>query len=288
MTIAQLLGEAAAALAQAGFSEPRRQARRLLGETLTLSPAELLARSEHPLAARDVERSRAMLGRMAAGEPLSRILGRRAFWSLEFRLSPATLDPRPESETLVEAVQCRLSGRGGKCRFLDLGTGTGCLLLALLAEFPHALGIGVDIAEEAVATARENARVLGFADRALFLAGDWARAVSGRFDAIVANPPYVATASLSDLPQAVAAHDPRRALDGGADGTAAYRAFAADLPALLAPAGLFACEIGWGQSSTVAAILEGIGLTIETVVRDLAGVERVVIARCGPGRGADG
>lgn len=287
MTIAELLDEAAAALAQAGLCEPRRQARRLLAETLGLSPAELLARSEHPLAVCEVKRGRAMLGRMAAGEPLSRILGRRAFWNLELALSAATLDPRPESETLVEAVQCRLPGRGEGCRFLDLGTGTGCLLLALLAEFPHALGVGIDIAEAAVATARQNARALGFTNRALFLAGDWARAVSGRFDAIVANPPYVATACLADLPRAVARYDPRRALDGGADGVAAYRAFAADLPALLAPAGLFACEIGWGQSPVVSAILKGVGLTIETVVRDLAGVERVVIARCSPDRGAD-
>ncbi|MGH7056072.1 MAG: peptide chain release factor N(5)-glutamine methyltransferase [Stellaceae bacterium] len=282
MTIAELLGEAAAALAQASFSEPRRRARRLLSEAIGLSPAELLARSEHPLAARDVERSRVMLGRMAAGEPLSRILGRRAFWSLEFALSAATLDPRPESETLVEAVRCRVPGRGEGRRFLDLGTGTGCLLLALLAEFPRALGIGIDITEEAVVTARENARRLGFADRALFLAGDWARAVTGRFDAVVTNPPYVATASLADLPRAVARYDPQRALDGGADGVAAYRTFAADLPALLAPAGLFACEIGWGQASTVASILKGAGLTIEAIMRDLAGIERVVIARRGP------
>ena len=282
MTVSELLDEAAALLSAAGLPEPRRRARRLLAESLGLSPADLLARSERPLAARDIERSRTMLKRMAAGEPISRILGRREFWGLEFALSAATLDPRPETETLVEAVRYRLQGRGEGCRFLDLGTGTGCLLLALLSEFPRAFGVGIDIVEGAVATARGNARALGLVDRALFCVGDWTRAVKGRFAAIVANPPYVATASLSDLPREVARYDPRRALDGGADGVAAYRALAVDLPALLAPAGIFACEIGLGQSPAVAAILGASGLTIEAVLRDLAGIERVLVARCGP------
>lgn len=284
MTIAELLGETAAVLSQAGFSEPRRRARRMLAETLGLSAAELLARSAEPLLVREIERGRAMVGRMAAGEPLSRILGRRAFWGLEFALSAATLDPRPESETIVEAVRCRLETRDTGFRFLDLGAGTGCLLLALLAEFPRALGIGIDIAAEAVATARRNARALGFADRALFFVGDWTRAVRGRFDAIVANPPYVETAALADLPREVVAYDPRQALDGGMDGVAAYRAFAPDLPALLAPAGVFACEIGWGQSPAVVAILAAGGLRVEAVVRDLAGVARVLVAHNSPGR----
>jgi release factor glutamine methyltransferase len=283
VTVSELLDEAAALLSAAGLPEPRRRARRLLAESLGLSPADLLARSERPLAARDIERSRTMLERLAEGEPISRILGRREFWGLEFALSAATLDPRPETETLVEAVRYRLPGWGEGCWFLDLGTGTGCLLLALLSEFPRALGVGIDIVEGAVATARGNARALGLADRALFCVGEWTRAVKGRFAAIVANPPYVATASLSDLPREVARYDPRRALDGGADGVAAYRALAVDLPALLAPAGIFACEIGLGQSPAVAAILGASGLTIEAVLRDLAGIERVLVARGGLG-----
>jgi release factor glutamine methyltransferase len=278
VTIAQLLGAAAAALSRAGSIEPRRQARRLLAAALDLSPAELLARSEHPLAARDIERSRAMLGRMAAGEPLSRILGRREFWGLEFALSAATLDPRPESETIVAAVRQQLGARGADGRFLDLGTGTGCLLLALLAEFPQALGVGVDIAEEAVVTARRNARALGLADRALFCVGNWAQALCGSFDAIVANPPYIATAALADLPREVACYDPRRALDGGVDGLAAYRALAVAIPALLASGGIFACEVGWQQAASVAAILAAGGLKIAARMRDLAGIERVLIA----------
>jgi release factor glutamine methyltransferase len=287
VTVQEWLDEAAATLSVAGFSEARRRARRLLAEALGLSPAELLARSQRTLAVHDIERSRAMLKRMAEGEPLSRILGRREFWGLEFALSAATFDPRPESETLVEAVRHRWPGQGEGCRFLDLGTGTGCLLLALLSEFPLAHGIGIDIAEDAVVTARGNARALGLANRALFFVGDWTRAVGGRFAAIVANPPYVTTAALPALPREVARYDPPRALDGGADGADAYRAFAAELPALLAPAGIFACEIGLGQSRTVAAILAASGLTIEAVLHDLADIERVVVARRGS-RGGGG
>lgn len=286
MRIAQLLGEATARLAAARIAAPRRQARRLLAAALDLSPAELLARSERPLLPGEVERSRAMLARMAAGEPLSRILGRREFWGLEFALSAATLDPRPESETVVAAVRERLPGQGDGCRFLDLGAGTGCLLLALLAEFPQALGVGLDIAEEAARTARRNARALGFAGRALFLVGDWGRALRGRFEAIVANPPYIASAALAELPREVALHDPRRALDGGADGLAAYCALAPDLPELLAPTGLFACEIGVDQAAGVAAILAAQGLESEAPVRDLAGIERVLVARLDRSSGA--
>ncbi|HJU18792.1 MAG TPA: methyltransferase domain-containing protein, partial [Stellaceae bacterium] len=159
--VSAALAEAAQVLAAAGFAEPRRQARRLLSAALGLSPAELLARSEHPLPAFELERSRAILRRMAAGEPLSRILGRREFWGLEFALSADTLDPRPDSETVVAAVRERVEENGEGLRFLDLGTGTGCLLLALLSEFPRARGLGVDIAAGAIATARRNAGALG-------------------------------------------------------------------------------------------------------------------------------
>jgi release factor glutamine methyltransferase len=277
-TVAQLLGEAAAVLSAAGFVEPRRQARRLLSAALDLSPAGMLARSEQRLPAHEIERSRSMLKRMAAGEPLSRILGRREFWGLEFALSGATLDPRPESETIVAAVRQRLPGRGEGRRFLDLGAGTGCLLLALLTEFPQARGIGIDIAEDAVRTARLNAGALGLADRAQFFVGDWAQALAGRFDLIVTNPPYVATAALAGLPREVALYDPRRALDGGIDGIAAYRTLVSMVPPLLASDGIFACEIGFAQASAIAAILAANGLTVMASLRDLAGIERCLVA----------
>src|SRR5271166_3994454 len=195
-------------LSQAGFAEPRRAARRLVASSLDLTPAELLGHSEQALDEQQTGRVRLALHRMAEREPLSRILGKREFWGLEFALSAETLDPRPETETVVEAVLRRNPDRRAPLRFLDLGTGTGCLLLALLGEFPAASGIGIDIAEGAVRTAACNAAALGFADRALFLVGDWGAAVSAKFDAVVANPPYIATGDLRLAPPEVACHDP--------------------------------------------------------------------------------
>ncbi len=214
-----------------------------------------------------------------AREPLSRILGTREFWGLEFSLSADAFDPRPETETVVEAVLALMSDRNRPYRLLDLGTGSGCLLLALLSELPAATGIGVDIAPGAVASARANAAALGLAGRARFAVGDWGGAVGGNFDVIVANPPYVATAAIAALPREVKDYDPLRALDGGADGIEPYRIIAADLPRLLCPGGIFAAEIGAGQHAEVAAILEARGLAIEVVAADLAGIARCVVAR---------
>jgi release factor glutamine methyltransferase len=277
-TIGSALDTAATALAKAGFDEPRRQARRLIAAALGLSAAELFAHPERSFAAAERQQIAAMLGRMLAREPLTRILGRREFWGLEFFLSADTLDPRPETETLIEAVLTRRPDRSRAYRILDLGTGSGCLVLALLSEFPNAAGIGIDIAPGAAATARRNAAALGFGERARFVVGDWGSALARRFDIIVANPPYIASAAIPELPPEVREHDPHRALDGGTDGLAAYRTIRADLPRLLAPKGLFAAEIGSDQAETVAALLNGASLAVETVVPDLAGLPRCIIA----------
>ncbi len=276
--IGSALDKAAAALAAVGFDEPRRRARRLVAAALELSASEVFAHPERVLGASDKARIAQMLRRMMAHEPLSRIVGKREFWGLEFLLSADTLDPRPDSETVVEAVSARLPDRARSYRFLDLGTGTGCLLLALLSEFPSASGIGVDIVPGAAMTARDNALRLGFASRARFAVGDWAQAVKGGFDAVVANPPYIASAALAALPPEVRDHDPQRALDGGADGLAAYRAIAAALPRLLSPRGVFAAEIGASQAEPVAAILARHGLRVDGFVADLAGIVRCVVA----------
>ena len=222
---------------------------------------------------------------MAEREPLSRILGRREFWGLEFALSADTLDPRPETETVVEAVLRRVLNRNAPLRFLDLGTGTGCILLALLSEFPAAIGFGVDIALGAVMTALGNAATLGLGERAHFLVGDWGTAISGRFDVIASNPPYIGGAALADLPPEVALYDPRLALDGGADGLGAYRSLVFDLLRLLRPGGVFACEVGSGQAPAVAAILRARGFEVDGCERDLAGIARCVMARA-PARAA--
>jgi release factor glutamine methyltransferase len=278
-TIGSTIGEVSAALAKAGFAEARRRARRLLAAALDLSPAAVLARADRVVTDDEGERIAAMLRRMLAHEPLSRILGSREFWGLDFLLSPETLDPRPETETVVEAVLARLPDREQPHRLLDLGAGTGCLLLALLSEYPAATGIGVDLAAGAVATAARNAERLGLRPRAEFVVGDWSNGIAGPFDVVVANPPYIASADIAALPPEVRDFDPVLALCGGADGLRAYRAIAADFLRLLAPSGLFAGEIGAGQKDGVAGIISAAGLVVETIVPDLAGIPRCVVAR---------
>jgi release factor glutamine methyltransferase len=266
-------------LAAAGLEAPRRLARRIAVAALGLTPAEVFAHPQRHLDQEEHARIAAIARRVVAREPLSRVVGRREFWGLDFTLSPDTLDPRPESETIVEAVLARLTDRESAYRFLDLGTGSGCLLLALLSEYPRASGVGVDVAFGAAAAARHNAERFGLRGRACFIVGDWGGALAGGFDAVVANPPYIATAELAGLPPEVRDHDPRRALDGGTDGLAAYRAIAGELPRLLMPGGLFIAEIGAGQAEMAARIVMAAGLAVEDIAADLAGIPRALIAR---------
>jgi release factor glutamine methyltransferase len=278
-TVGSLLGDAAARLSQGGIGEPRRMARRVLGAVLEISPAEMLSHPERVVEDLQVDRVRLTLDRMVGCEPLSRILGRREFWGLEFALSADTLDPRPETETIVEAVLRRFRDRDKPLRLLDLGTGTGCIVLALLSEFRNAAGFGVDLSAGAAITARRNAAALGFADRAHFLVGDWGAAISGQFDAIIANPPYIPDALVAGLPREVAFYDPRLALSGGKDGLQAYRSLAMDLGRLLRPKGFFFGEIGQGQERDVATIMRASGLMIDGYENDLGGTARCLVAR---------
>lgn len=278
-TVASTLAYVAAAFTAAGFDEARRRARRLLAAALRLTLGEVFIASEREIAEAERQRVADILRRALAHEPLSRIEGRREFWGLDFALSPSTLDPRPETETVVEAVLARLGDRDRPYRFLDLGTGSGCLLLALLKEYQRATGIGVDRAEDAIATARRNASRLDLADRASFTVGDWGRGQDAIFDVVVSNPPYIPTADIAGLAPEVRDFDPLLALDGGIDGLGAYRAIASDLPRLLTPDGLFACEVGAGQAEAVAGLLAGHGLAVDAVVPDLAGLPRCVVAR---------
>lgn len=278
-TVGEILASAAACLRSAGIESARREARVLVAHGSGLGHAVLFGYPERTLPPDKIRDIDALIRRRTAGEPLSRIVGRREFWSLDFHLSPHTLDPRPDSETLVEAVLELLPDRDRPLRILDLGTGSGCLLLALLSELPQAFGIGVDASAGACVTAAKNARALKLAGRAAFVVADWATACSGGFDVVVSNPPYVLSSEIPRLAAEVREYDPHAALCGGEDGLAAYRAIVRDLPRLLRSEGFVAFEIGAGQHSGVAALLGEAGIPVVAVRRDLAGIERCLIAR---------
>ena len=280
-TVASSLAEAAGLLAAAGIEEPRREARLLLAAVLTVDTAIILGHPDRVLGRSERTRFAGLLARRAAREPTARVLGRREFWSLDFALAPETLIPRPDSETLVEAALANISDRSAALRLLDLGTGTGCLLLALLSELPAAIGIGIDLVPNAAVTARRNAVALGLAGRSRFIAGSWGTAIIGRFDVIVANPPYIASAAIAALAPEVAQYDPRIALDGGTGGLDSYLALAPDLLRLLSESGVAVVELGAGQAEPVAAIMRQMGLVIEEICRDLAGIERCLVMRRG-------
>jgi release factor glutamine methyltransferase len=277
--VGELLNEATAALIGAGIPEPRREARIILAHALGVDQASLFGHPERVVDPVRAERFAALLARRRAREPWSRIVGVREFWSLPFRLSADTLDPRPDSETLIQAVLDALPNRNAALSVLDLGTGSGCLLLALLSELPRATGLGVDISPGAVATAAGNAQALGLADRARFVVGDWNKGVTGLFDVILINPPYIPDGAIDALEPEVARWEPRRALAGGADGLDVIRALAPDLPKLVAPRGLIAVELGAGQDDAAAAIFAAAGLAIFARPPDLSGEVRCLLMR---------
>ena len=276
-TVGEAVAAAQARLAAAGIDSPRREARLLLQIASGWEPATILGYPERRLDPAAERRLREIVARRAAREPVSRIVGRREFWSLAFALSPDTLDPRPDSETLVAACLERLPDRQAPLRILDLGTGTGCLLLALLSELPRAIGFGVDIAPGAAATARQNAAAMFLERRAFFLVGGWGAAMQGGMDAVLANPPYVPTGAIAGLSPEVARHDPLRALDGGSDGLDAHRELAPGLQRLLGPAGFACIEIGMGQVTAAAQIYAAAGLDVVARHGDLKGVERCLV-----------
>jgi release factor glutamine methyltransferase len=250
----------------------------LLAHAHGVTPEALL---RDPAASADVASLAPLVMRREAHEPLALIVGHREFWSLEFAVSPATLIPRPESETLIEAAVAAFANRKPPRLVLDLGTGTGCLLLAALSEFPAAFGVGVDCSAEAAALAVRNATALHVADRALFVCGDWAEALSSRFDLVLCNPPYIRTEDLGSLMPEVARYEPSTALDGGPDGVAAYRRLVPGLARLLARNGVAVLEIGAGQAETAVGLARRAGLAAE-LRPDLRGIPRALVLRRAP------
>jgi release factor glutamine methyltransferase len=255
-------------------------ARLLTGEVLALDLTGLITAANRLLTAGESELLESFAQRRLAREPVARILGHKEFWGLSLNLSPATLVPRPDTETLVELALEILRGNGGfdrPLRIADLGTGSGAILLALLSELPRARGFGTDVATDALQTAEANAARAGLADRASFIACDYASGLSGTFDLIVSNPPYIRSADIAGLAAEVRLHDPLAALDGGPDGLDAYRALIPQAACLLAPGAALVVEAGQGQSGDIEALMTAAGLTRGRPPKaDLAGIRRAV------------
>jgi len=270
--VAQALRDGAARLN--GIADnPRLEARLLLAHALDLTQNDLIRDPHRPV---DPTAFETLLARRTAREPLALIVGHREFWSMAFAVSPATLIPRPDSETLIEAALAAFAGRPPPRKIIDLGTGTGCLLLALLNEFPHAFGIGLDLSPEAASLAKANAAQNGLTNRSGFVAGDWTKPIAGRFDLIISNPPYIPGPEIESLMPEVARHEPRRALDGGEDGFDAYRTILPNLKRHLEPDGMAILEVGAGQASYATDLALEAGLDV-SVRSDLRNIPRAIV-----------
>ena len=281
MTVAEARRALAAAFREAGLESPELDARLLVGHALGLDHAALAASPGRALTSQEQKAINSLEQRRLAREPVAHLLGTSEFWGLPLQVTSATLVPRPDTETLVEAALAAIDEGGPRTRpvrIADLGTGTGALLLAVLSEVPNALGVGTDMSMEALAVARSNAERLGLAPRARFVRGDFGSALAGEFDLVVSNPPYIPSGDIAGLSPEVR-FDPRAALDGGPDGLACYRAIAADAKRLLAPTGNLILELGIGQERAVAKLVKGGGLSPLPAKPDLAGIPRALRAR---------
>jgi release factor glutamine methyltransferase len=273
VTPKDFLQTAALRLQQAGVEDSMREAQLLVGAALGLDGAQLLSGTKD-LSLDEEKKIEDWLRRREKREPLARLQGARGFWNAEFILNEATLEPRPDSETLIETALdlCKMP----PARILDIGTGTGCLLLSLLQEFPESRGVGTDKSEKALEAARANAKTLKLENRAQFICTNWAEGASGAFDLVVSNPPYIASQDIPGLQPEVRDYDPRLSLDGGGDGLFAYRTLAASLRALMNQKALALFEIGEGQEEDVIRIFEGAGWKVAASRRDLADIPRVL------------
>jgi release factor glutamine methyltransferase len=279
VTVAQARRALAAAFRASDLPTPELDARVLAGHVLALDHSALAAQADRAISDHEIDALTALAARRLAGEPVARIVGAKEFWGLPFALNAATLVPRPETETVVEAALAAIEASGPRrLTIADLGTGSGALLLAILSELTDAFGVGTDISVEALLAARGNAERLGLASRARFVACDFGATLASGFDLVVSNPPYIASGAIADLPREVQ-HDPALALDGGADGLGCYRVIAADARRLLKAGGHLVIEIGIEQEAAVTALLAASALVPAPARFDLAGVPRVLVAR---------
>lgn len=264
-------------LEAAGIDTPVLDARLLLEAGAGVSRLEIVTDPRRAVSDAQVAAVNALTKRREAREPVSHILGRKHFWTLDLAVNADVLTPRPETEFVVEAGLQALLPADAPHRILDLGAGSGAIMLALLQDRPNATGIAVDISPRALDVVRTNAAALGVADRLEIRQSDWAESLDERFDLVVSNPPYIRSGDIDGLAPEVAQYEPRLALDGGDDGLVAYRIITAALPRLLKPGAAFALEVGLGQAEAVAALAEAAGLTTDEPRRDLAGIPRVVV-----------
>lgn len=274
MRLTQALGKGTGLLGFGGMANSGRDSRALLAHALDIPPDRLVLHAEREVSAAEMAAYEALLHRRLEHEPVSRIIGKRMFWGMDFKLTPDVLDPRPETETLVAAA---LEGPTPR-RLLDLGTGSGILAVSLLAQWRETIGVATDLSAGALAVAGENAASHGVADRLALIEADWLDGIDGWFELIVSNPPYVAEGEMAGLEPEVRDHDPQIALTPGGDGLDAYRAITARAPAHLAPGGRLMLEIGPTQGPAVAGMLAAAGLESVTVLPDLDGRTRVVSA----------
>lgn len=277
--LGETLNATTARLARAGIDSARLDARLLAAHALGWDVAKIVAEKVFFPDAEQRWTLNALMTRREAREPVAFILGHCEFWSLDFTVTPDVLVPRPDSETLVEAALASAGTKDRATSILDFGTGSGCLLLALLSEWPNARGLGVDVSRAALDVAEGNSRRLGLDGRARFQVSDWDADVDGRFDLVISNPPYIAERDLSALEPEITRFEPRLALSGGGDGLACYRALGPAIVRRLAPNGRAFIEIGADQAETAGSVLSQAGLRFSAVHRDLAGHPRVIEAR---------
>jgi release factor glutamine methyltransferase len=276
-TLVSLWTDVRKRLEAAGVDSPVLDARLLLEAGAGVSRLEIVTDPRRRVTAAQVEAVNALTSRREAREPVSHIIGRKHFWTIDLAVNAHVLTPRPETEFVVEAGLRELLPADAPHRILDLGAGSGAIILALLKDRPQASGLAVDISEAALDVVRVNAEQLGVADRIELRHSDWAKELDERFDLVVSNPPYIPTADIENLEPEVSRFEPRAALDGGPDGLAAYRIIIPRLPRLLKPGAAFALEVGVGQAEGVKALAEAIGLTTSEPWRDLHGIPRVVV-----------
>jgi release factor glutamine methyltransferase len=277
LTMADARRRVASVLLVNGIASEDLDARLLVCAALRVDHTALVSDQARTLSNDDAKALAALTTRRLNREPIARILGQQEFWSMPFRLSPETLVPRRETETVVEAALTAVDRRRNEnLRIADIGTGSGAILLALLREMPNAFGVGTDRSMNAIVTARGNAIDLGFTDRAGFAACDYSSALAGSFDLVVSNPPYIPSGDIDHLQMDVKDHDPRLALDGGPDGLAAYRAIAADAARLLAPGGALVVELGAWQLAAVSGVMANAGLAVKGSRTDLSGMPRAL------------